>query len=441
VSCVGLPSEREVEFGERPANHHYCFGLIRLFLELVLQAASSLGAASASLKLMRAFLPGVIGVPTDDCGQLWLLRVGLYEVTRSKDKTDDRIWIVDHTIQIGITKCLLIVSCRLSWWQQQRGPLSHRDLEVLALEPTAKSDGQVVQQQLEKTAAKAGVPRGIVSDDGSDLKRGIEAFQEDHPETARIYDIAHKTAILVKQELEADERWSQYLKQIGQAKQLLQQTSLAFLTPPTPKNKARYMNLETLVTWGRKALAYLDDPRPVTDEGVNKKKLRKNLGWLRQYRSALARWHAMMRTVATTLEYVRQEGYHRRASQQLGRKLKPITTDRQSCRLADRILAFVGEQSRLAGRDEHLIGSSECIESLIGRGKRLERQQSKSGFTRMVLAMAAAVVNPTKEYVERALANVKTRDVYQWCRDQLGVSVQSQRRQAFAGLTSGTKTG
>jgi hypothetical protein len=390
---------------------------------------------------MRAFLPGVMGTPTGECGQLWLLRIGLYEVTRPKEMTDDRVWIVDHTVQIGNTKCLLILGCSLSWWQERRGPLSHQDLEVLALEPVVKSDGEIVRQQLEETAANTGTPRAIVSDHGSDIRRGIEAFQIDHPQTVSCYDIAHKLAILLKRELETDENWAGYLKQLGQVKQRLQQTALAFLTPPTPRNKARYMNLETLVNWGLHTLAYVDHPHSVTAEPIDESQLREKLGWLAEYREPLARWNAMMRVVATTLEYIRQEGYHRGAVSELRRQLRTIATDPQSRRLADNVLDFVSEQSRPARKREHLVGSSECIESLIGKGKRLEGQQSKSGFTRMILGMAAAVVKPTTAYIQQALDHVKNRDVFQWCRDKLGVSVQSQRRQALALSASGTKPG
>jgi hypothetical protein len=319
--------------------------------------------------------------------------------------------------------------------------LNHRDLEVLAIEPMVKSDGQMVQKELEETAAKVGAPRAIVSDHGADIKRGIEGFQVDHQETVSLYDIAHKTAILVKRELEADGDWSEYLKHIGRAKQCLQQTPLASLTPPTPCNKARYMNLEKMIAWGMNALKYLAHPRPLDDKPIDREQLRKKLGWLSEYRRALARWDAMMRVVAATLQYIRQEGYHRRAAATLQRRLKPLATNRQSQRLAGALVDFVREQSAHARRNEHLIGSSECIESLIGKGKRLEGQQSKSGFTRMILAMAAAVVTPTKAYIDQAFAHVKTHDVTQWCREKLGVSVQSQRRRALAYSGCGTKPG
>jgi hypothetical protein len=48
------------------------------------------------------------------------------------------------------------------------------------------------------------------------------------------------------------------------------------------------------------------------------------------------------------------------------------------------------------------------LESLIGKGKRLEGQQSRSGFTKMVLGMAAAVIKPTTEGSNSPSVGVRT---------------------------------
>ena len=441
-SAVGaLLPPGELEFQQRPAWQQYPVGVIRLFVEFVLNAAVSLRGASGVLEIIGPLLPDVSRTPCANGGQMWLLRLGLYEVTRPKEKADDWIWLVDHTIQIGTTKCLLVVGCRLAVWQAERRPLEHTDLEVLALEPVVQSDGSVVEQQLEVVAQKTGVPRAVVSDHGTDLKRGIEAFRAKHSETASVYDIAHKVALVVKKELEGDERWGRFLQESGRTKPSVQQTPLAFLTPPSPKEKARYMNLEELVRWGQKALAYVSSPRPVAGQAVEKEKLEEKLGWLRQYRKALREWQDVMSVVSTTLTYVRKEGYHQQASRQLARRLERVTHGAMGGRVADALVSFVAEESACAKRGERLIGSTESLESLIGKGKRLERQQSKSGFTKMVLSMAAAVVKPTKEYITAALQTVKVRDVMAWCGSKLGVSVQSQRCQAFGCTASGTKPG
>jgi len=389
--------------------------------------------------LVGRLLPD-LRAPVANTGQLWLLRIGLFELTRPKEAADDWTWIVDHTVQIGTVKCLLIVGCRQSVWLAQGRPLEHRDLQVLTLEPVEKSDGETVFRQLEETQTKTGiVPRSIVSDEGTDLVRGIRMFCQQHQNTVGSLDIAHQAAKLLKQELEHDDRWGAFLGRTGGAKQRLAQTPLAHLLPPTPRSKARYMNLDELVNWGQKALRYLDDPHPVAGRLVDLDALRTKLGWLADYRDALAEWGQVMATISTTLNYVRKAGYHIGAAETLRQLLAPHTVSDMSGRLGGRLIEFVQSQSALARPGERLIGSSECLESLIGKGKRLEAQQSKSGFTKMILGMAAAVVEPTKEYMARALAAVKTHHVLAWCREHLGVSVQSQRHEAFA--TPGTKTG
>ena len=156
------------------------------------------------------------------------------------------------------------------------------------------------------------------------------------------------------------------------------------------------------------------------------------------YREALAEWSTVLAILAAGREYVRQEGYHRGAAESLEQQLAPYGTTAMSARVAAALVAFVESQSAAAGNDERLIGSSECLESLIGKGKRLEGQQSRSGFTKTILAMGAAVVQPTRQYVHQALTQIKTHDVLAWCRDHLGISLQAQRHHAF---TTGTKTG
>lgn len=411
--------------------HTYRAGAIGCYLQLVLDAACSLRGASAALGLLRDFSPEFPRRPAASTGQTWLLQVGLYELQRAKEAADDWVWIVDHSVQLGTLKCLLIVGCRLSVWRAADRPLTLRDLSVLALEPVEKSTGALVAQQLAATTAQTGiVPRAVLSDQGSDLKNGIARYQAEHPETAATLDIAHQTANQMKRELVADERWSSFLVAAGQAKQRLAMTPLAHLVPPTLRSKARYMNLEELVAWGTQTLRYLDDPHAVAGRELDRQLLHDKLGWLHAYRDALAEWGAAMRVVADTLVYVRRVGYHAQAADELGCCLLPAAAPLAQ-RVALRLLEFVAGQSAAARPGEHLLGSSECLESLIGKGKRLEGQHRRSGFTKMLLGMAAAVVTPTYEYLTAALTQTKTQDVLDWCRARLGPSLAAQRHQAY----------
>jgi hypothetical protein len=113
-------------------------------------------------------------------GRLWILRLGYYKLTRPKEQGDDWVWIVDHTVQIGAEKCLVILGVRLSALPAMGECLSHKDVEPIALWPVKKSNGEVVYQQLEAGIEKTGIPREIVSDHGTDLKLGIDQFCQAH---------------------------------------------------------------------------------------------------------------------------------------------------------------------------------------------------------------------------------------------------------------------
>ena len=70
-------------------------------------------------------------------------------------------------------------------------------------------------------------------------------------------------AIFLKRELHDDATWQSFVTRTNRTKLQTTLTDLAFLVPPSLRTKARYMNLDTLVDWGCRALAYLDDPHDI----------------------------------------------------------------------------------------------------------------------------------------------------------------------------------
>lgn len=412
-----------------PARHQYSLNVIQGSLRLILNAAASLRGASAALEVLALDLPFDGQSPTPACNRWWLVRVGLFELTRAKEKADDWVWVMDHTIQVGTKKCLLIVGFRLGRWAQKRGSLSHQDLQVIEMEPVEQSNGQVVFEQLQRAESKTGIPRAIVSDACSDLKNGLAKYSAERSQTAVLYDIKHKTAAVLKAELEADSRWKAFSLAVGHSRAAAAQTPLACVLSPTLKMKARYMNLDPLVAWATDMLKLLDKPRD--DLGFDLPRLERVFGWLRDYAPAITEWQATLDVVEMVNDYIRQHGYHHGAAAKMRQIILPLPPSSMSERVAENLFAFVEDQSAQAGAGEHLMGTSEVLESLIGKGKRLEQQQSKSGFTKMLLGMAAAVVNPTEAFIREALESVPTKQVIAWADKFLGRSVQSLRRMAF----------
>ena len=221
------------------------------------------------------------------------MRLGLYELRRPKEAADDWVWIMDHTVQLGPWKCLVIVGVRLSAWRRKEGPLEHEDLTLLNLTPMEQSSGEAVAAQLRETKEESGiVPAAVLSDEGAELKKAMVLFREESPELQKVphvYDIKHKVATILKKELHQDKTWQSFVTRTNRTKLRVTLTELAFLVPPGLKNKARYMNLDTLVDWGCRVLAYLDDPCDFPGQKVDRKKLRQKLGWLRRVSPAVGR--------------------------------------------------------------------------------------------------------------------------------------------------------
>jgi hypothetical protein len=370
-------------------------------------------------------------VPAWPTGRLWLLRLGYYKLTRAKEQADDWAWIIDHTVQVGQEKCLVILGVRLHRLATLKRPLSHEDVEPLVLLPMSPSNGPLILQQLEASVNQTGVPRQIVADHGSDLKAGIEAFCQKHGATCSIYDIKHKTACILKHELADDASWQSFTRLAAQSKRQVQQSDLACLAPPNQRAKARYMNVDVLVRWGCQLLHVMDHPEHLGDLRVDLARVEAKLGWIREFRTDLEGWRELLEVIEVTETLVRRQGVYRGVHRELKTRLAPVARRARSRAVSAHLVTFLAQESLKAKANECLLGSSEVIESVFGKFKHIERDQAKAGFTGLVLSLAAMVSTTTAEVVQQALATVTTQKVLTWCKQTLGSSVQAKRRKAF----------
>jgi hypothetical protein len=329
----------------RAAHHTYTVSAIELMLRMTLDSAIGFRACSAVLGVVHEWFPQLPTAAAANTIQSWLLRVGLHELQRPKEKAADWVVYIDYTLQLGAWKCLVVVGIRWSLWEQLDRPVTHRDLTFLALEPVQKSGGDQVHRQLVAVAEQIGVPAAVVSDEGSDLANGVAQFVENHPQTKVFNDLAHKAAIFLKRELLADPRWDCFAKFCGQTQPKVKQTELGHLAPPTQKTKARYMNLGPLIRWGEKMLRLIDTPAAQRPEKLDLSRLDEKFGWIREFRTALVEWNDLETVKDHVLEYGRVQGYHADASQQLREQLARVAQTPPGRRLATALIEFIGEQS------------------------------------------------------------------------------------------------
>lgn len=415
----------------RIPKHFYSVGIVLMVLMAILDGSCSLRGSVRTMRIAWFGLGFDLPVPHWTTARLWLLRLGLFKLFGAQRRANDWIWILDHTVQVGKEKCLVILGIRQSQLPQR--PLRHSDVETLAILPVTFSNGEVVAEQICELAKQVGAPREIVADFGSDVRRGIGLFCEDHPFTAYIRDIKHETASLLKASLESFDSWRTFLSRSAICSSQLQQTELAALRPPKQRSKARYMNLDPLVGWGTSILNILDgrtkSNRGVREElDVGKKRLEETLGWVREYRRELQIWRDLHRAAKSAEDLVRNDGYTIDSGSQLRQLFRGTAASPEVRRLQSRLIDFVHEQAAKAKPGERLLGSTEILESVFGRFKEFERDQRSNGLTGSLLAIAAMTGPVDAETVFDAMNTISTADVYDWSHDALGNTVQSKRR-------------
>jgi hypothetical protein len=371
-------------------------------------------------------------IPAASSVRWWLQRLGLYALREPLPKAGDWVLLIDHSVQIGTTKACVILGIRLCDIPYPQRALRFEDMHVIVVIPVEQSTGEIVDAQLEQATRRIGIPRQIVSDGGSDVKKGAALFAGHHPETAVTYDAAHHGAIVLKRRFEDDPQWSEYIGRLGQVKSRIRQTIDTFLASPSLRPKARYMNLESLLKWSRRILELLDrDASGSSSRASKRADLR--YGWLRDYRVSIEKWSRWEATVRASVSYVRTRGLSVDSESGLREHLSEVPPELYDETLATELGTFVRESSAAAGPGECLVGSTEVLESLFGKWKTLERQESQSGITGLILSLGALLGAWPLSRIQTALEATPVKHVVSWCQDHLPSSVQSQRRITFSG--------
>jgi hypothetical protein len=409
--------------------------MIGLFIDLVLSGPVSQRAAESVLQLLAGWLNwDGVRLPCANSGRLWMARLGLFALRCEKERADDWLWIMDHTVQLGPWKCLVIVGIRLSAWRSLDRPLRHEDLALLNLTPMKTANKEAVAEQLRQTCSQMGPPAAVLSDEGAELNSGMRLFQEQlgpgMTPPPHVHDIKHKAATLLKKEL-ASKTWDRFVNQLTRTRLSVTLTPLAFLNPPRLRNKARFMNLDCVVKWGRRALRFLQAPRGFPDEPIELDTLQAKLGWLREFEEPLAGWDELLAVIAAAEESIRRKGYHRPARKQLSRVLTPLAKQTSSQRLMRGLLDFVQQESQKLDKGACVLGHTEVLESLLGKYKQTQARHSQGGMTASLLNIGAAVMSKTPDVIHQALSSVPVNALTVWTHSNLGQTVASKQRLAF----------
>lgn len=415
--------------GEKPSRSWYPIVMIVMCIRLVLHAAVSFRAAGKAVHIALSQFEAVKrqSIPSYKTICRWLTRLGLYKLNCPKEQADDWALLIDNSIQSGTQKCMMILGVRLS--KLQGKALTFEEMEVVIMELHSNTSANIVCEALEKAQRRVGKVVMVCADDGPDLRRGINLFCKKHG-VKRVFDVIHKIGVFLREFLEANPKWKDFSSAAAEAKKKMQQTLGAHLAPPNQRTKSRYLNIDILVGWGVDVMIALD-----SKNHPDKELLERYCGWIRQYEGLIKQLKQFDVINRRVRHHIREKGISANTGQQIEEMLEAELglqeVNLDACQYAGKLIDFFKEQSTVIPQGQVWIGSSEIIESLFGKLKCLEQDQSKGGFTSLVLGAVACIGKIDADVVSKGMIEVKTADVEAWTREQIGVTILAKRRKAL----------
>ena len=212
---------------------------------LTLQAVVSYRSIPAILHLFNSHTPlSLVWQPHFTSVINWVLRLGLGLLTQVKPLNTPWVAIIDHSIDIGTKKALVVLRVPLD---KLSGALQRRDCECIGLQVDETVNGETVCQALTPVFKQAGCPAAIIKDGDATLNKVIRLWrQQQAVPVAVIDDISHVVANALKKQYSDSESYQTFVSRSSQVAKKLRQTSDAFLMPPKLRKKGRFMSISHL---------------------------------------------------------------------------------------------------------------------------------------------------------------------------------------------------
>ena len=383
----------------------------------------------ASSKVLRFFLlvgAGLISwVPHFTTGIGWALRVGLHCLQQAQRPLDEPwVCIADCTIQIGSKKALMVLRVPVSAFSLGKA-LTLKQVEVIGLSLGETWNSDRVNTVLLSLFERCGWPSHVVSDCGSDIKKGIvETLLEAPNRASWSSDVSHFVANALKHYYTKLSLFQQFQSLCTRIRQRLQQTRFAFLLPPKARAKGRFLSVSRQAEWGLQTLAYLEAKEREASPDVSA--LAQALRGLKSFKLFLMTFVRNTTCLNEVMKIVKTQGLRAESIHACQETLGDLPVRSPIRKEVSHYLQYylpVVESS-----DSPLLGSSDVIESLIGKAKQRLEANGRSELNKSILLIPCMCGELTQALVAEALATVRVQDVTSWVSEHVGDTLQSKRR-------------
>ena len=420
---------KELVGSERPAGMQYS----AKFIELAINLARIAGLRT-SVRVMECFFQWLDLKDVPICSyqsiRLWMQRAGLHRMTNAK-KYNGGAWIVDHSVQNGKEKVLVIYrvsESRLS----KPSPLKAKDLETLALSVGVSWTKEEVAEAYRSVAKLYGIPSLIVCDGADNLRNAVDLLEigkSRRPVVMR--DVKHFLANRFENILTQDEKFAEFTPLLKATNAAVKQTEMAHFTQRSIRTKSRFMNMGPVIEWGTMMLWQIKHPGSKARQNIDKDRFDSKLLWVNDFRTPLGRWHQCQQIINTTVELIAQGSIEKGNWKKVAEAIRPLAKSKVARTMIDDTLEFLKKQEEQLRCGQFAIMSTEILESSLSSYKALEKQHSKQGFSSLIMTFPVLLKKISAKEILHAFKNTKVDDVREWTKTHIGTTLHAKRQQAY----------
>lgn len=408
----------------------------QLCVLLVIQAVVSYRSIPRILSLLNAKIPLNLGwIPHFTSVINWTLRLGLGLLAQVQPITKPWAAIIDHSIDIGTKKVLVVLRVTLDALSQRGAAIRLQDCECVGLKVCEKVNGTTISLDLEEIFNLAGMPAVVIKDCDYSLQKGVRLWSKKQLSSVPVIeDIGHVMATALKKQFSKTTSYQQFTNLLNQGSSRLRQTDLAFLIPPKLRTKGRFQSISKLGLWASKMLdVFAVKGRAKKDSLLAR--LRVAMPGFLSLKFFILRFAKSTLVVSQVMEFLKNKGLDQSSYEkcyQLSEELPKNSVVKKRLQVwLQRHLEIQKQVTPFA-----LLVSSDIIESLFGNFKHILERSPQADMNRTALLIPALCGDLNDATISLALSKARHKDLKAWEQENIPYTVRKKREAFFRDLSS-----
>lgn len=401
---------------------------------VVIQAFVSFRSVPRILKILKqANICQLPWIPHFTSVINWTQRIGLSLLKRVKPIEAPWVAILDHSIDIGVKKVLVVLRVPLRVIEDKGKAPQLSDCECIGLKISERTNYEIVAEHLTEIFDSAGVPEVIVKDQAGNLSKGVGYWRKARNIKGKaivVDDIGHVAANALKAEYEKANGFRAFMEIVRAGSSRLRQTSLAYLLPPKIRTKGRFHSISKLANWGETLLAEMQALGRAKNGSILEK-LRHAFPQFTKTKPFIKKFAKSTVIVNDVCKLLKNNGLNQSSYRQSKKILQELPTRSLiRHRLQKWLNRHLAKQSRLGIKQTPILVSSDIIESLFGKFKHVIERSPIADINRMALIIPTLCGEPiTHEFVESSFSSTRHVDLMEWEKNNISHTLRKKRRE------------